>query len=274
MPASIHFPVLGSTVQETRPFLVRKHLLTDSGAIFVFDGSKLTNINQSGAIVATSVSGDYFARSFSVLWKRCGHDRSEISGYIFSLTEMPQRILRQARHHLAVSLFPELCSNLTLTTKIKSSRLVLWPDNTSDVFLLSPVTSPPPTPVLSATPPSLDFGPIAVGTSVDKTFTVQNTGGGTLTGSASASAPFSIVGNNSFSLAANQSQQITVRFSPTSAGSANRFVDFTSNGWKCVTGCNGNWRNLLLHLPLICLRRAWSSAVSHLAALVLPKPLR
>jgi Peptidase family M23/Abnormal spindle-like microcephaly-assoc'd, ASPM-SPD-2-Hydin len=98
------------------------------------------------------------------------------------------------------------------------------------VFLFSPVTSPPPTPVLSATPASLDFLTVTVGTSKDLTFTVQNTGGGTLAGSASTSAPFSIVGDNSFGLTANQTKTITVRFAPTAAATVNGNVSITSNG--------------------------------------------
>jgi Abnormal spindle-like microcephaly-assoc'd, ASPM-SPD-2-Hydin/Galactose oxidase, central domain/Bacterial TSP3 repeat len=102
-------------------------------------------------------------------------------------------------------------------------------------------TLPPQSPALAANPPSLDFLSVNVGSSADLTFTVQNTGGGTLTGSATASAPFSIVGNTSFSLAANQSQQITVRFSPTSAGPTppNSFVNFTSNGGNLALSVTG-----------------------------------
>ena len=89
----------------------------------------------------------------------------------------------------------------------------------------------PLSPVLSVNPHSLDFLTVTVGTSLDKTFTVQNTGGGTLTGSASTSAiPFSIVGDNSFSLAANQTKTITVRFTPTSAGIFEGDVSITSDG--------------------------------------------
>ena len=94
-------------------------------------------------------------------------------------------------------------------------------------FLLTPV--PTATPVLAVSPSALDFSGVNVGSSKDLSFTVQNTGGGTLTGSASTSAPFSIVGNNSFNLAANETQDLTVRFSPTSAATFNGNVSFTSN---------------------------------------------
>ncbi len=71
-------------------------------------------------------------------------------------------------------------------------------------------------PIISVTPNSLNFGNVAVGSTSDRTFTVKNIGKGTLSGSASASAPFSIVGSSSYSLAANESKTITVRFNPTS----------------------------------------------------------
>ncbi|MCL0068909.1 choice-of-anchor D domain-containing protein, partial [Thermodesulfovibrionales bacterium] len=91
---------------------------------------------------------------------------------------------------------------------------------------------PPGVPVLSVTPdPSLDFGNIIVGESRDLDFTVTNTGGGTLTGSATVPAvPFSIVGASDFSLVAGASTTVTVRFSPTAAGSFSETVSFTSNG--------------------------------------------
>jgi predicted metalloprotease len=85
-------------------------------------------------------------------------------------------------------------------------------------------------PVISVTPASRDFGSVQVGSYTDLTFTVQNTGGGTLTGSASVPAPFSIVSGGSYSLTTNQSQIVTVRFSPTSAQSYNQNVTFTGGG--------------------------------------------
>src|SRR5205814_4783885 len=79
-------------------------------------------------------------------------------------------------------------------------------------------------------PASLDFGTVPVGTSKDLSFTVQNTGGGTLTGSASTSAPYTIASGASFSLGPGASQLVTVRFSPTVTGHAPGTVAFTSHG--------------------------------------------
>ncbi len=85
-------------------------------------------------------------------------------------------------------------------------------------------------PVISVTPGSQDFGNVNVGSFADRTFTVQNTGGGTLNGSASTSDPFSIESVGSYSLGAGSSQIVTARFSPTSAGAFMGNVTFTGAG--------------------------------------------
>jgi Tol biopolymer transport system component len=103
-------------------------------------------------------------------------------------------------------------------------------DGNPEVFVASVELPPATAAVLAVSPSALDFSGVNVGSSKDLSFTVQNTGGGTLTGSASTSAPFSIVGANSFNLAANQSTDITVRFSPTSEATFNGNANFTSNG--------------------------------------------
>jgi len=93
-------------------------------------------------------------------------------------------------------------------------------------------------PAISVTPDSLGFGDVAVGSSAEKTFTVENTGSGTLTGSASTSAPLSIVSGGSYSLLEGQSQTVTVRFSPTEEVAFTGSVSFTGGGGttKEVTG--------------------------------------
>jgi len=94
------------------------------------------------------------------------------------------------------------------------------------------------TPTIGVTPNSLDFGTIVANAFSDRTFAVQNTGSGTLTGNASTTAPFTILSGGSYSLAAGQSQNVTVRFSPTSAGGYSGTVSFTGGAGtsKTVTG--------------------------------------
>jgi Tol biopolymer transport system component len=88
----------------------------------------------------------------------------------------------------------------------------------------------PTTPAISMTPASRDFGSVQVGSYADLTFTVQNTGGGTLSGNASVPAPFSIVSGSPYSLTAGQCQVVTVRFSPTPAQAYSQNVTFTGGG--------------------------------------------
>src|SRR2546425_2079521 len=48
-----------------------------------------------------------------------------------------------------------------------------------------------------------------VGSSEDRTFTVQNTGGGAVNGTATAGAPFLVTSGGSYSLSAGQSQRVS-----------------------------------------------------------------
>src|SRR5262249_30094060 len=67
------------------------------------------------------------------------------------------------------------------------------------------------TPLLTVTPSSQDFGAVYVNSSTNKNFTIKNDGLGTLSGSASTNAPYSIVSGGSYNLSAGQSQTVTVR---------------------------------------------------------------
>ncbi len=100
-------------------------------------------------------------------------------------------------------------------------------------------TNPPvPQPVIAVTPASQDFGSVMVGNSVDRQFTVTNAGAGTLSGTATVPAPFSVVSGSPYSVGVGQSQVVVVRYTPTTAGSANQSVVFTGGGGasRVVTG--------------------------------------
>ena len=62
------------------------------------------------------------------------------------------------------------------------------------------------------TPSALNFGYVQPGSYKDLTLEVKNIGTGSLTGTVSASDPFSIVSGGSYSLEANQTQQTVVRY--------------------------------------------------------------
>ena len=76
----------------------------------------------------------------------------------------------------------------------------------------------------------LSLGRVEVGGFTEQTFTVSNTSGGTVTGSASVSAPFSLVSGNPFTLVGlGATQTVTVRFTPSAPAMATANVNFTAN---------------------------------------------
>lgn len=94
-------------------------------------------------------------------------------------------------------------------------------------------------PSLEVTPASLSFGSVAVGQTKSLTVTVKNKGTGTLTGTATAAAPFSVTSGGSFSLAANQTQAVTVRYAPTAAGASSGSLTLASNGGNASVALSG-----------------------------------
>jgi hypothetical protein len=96
-------------------------------------------------------------------------------------------------------------------------------------------------PATSLTPGSLNFGTVQVGTTSNLTITVRNSGGGVLSGSVSTLAPFSIVSGGSYNLASNQSQVVTVRYAPSSAGTASGTLNFGGNDPATAPLSGGAW---------------------------------
>jgi hypothetical protein len=95
---------------------------------------------------------------------------------------------------------------------------------------VSGVATNAPIPVISVGASSLSFGTILTNTAATNTFTVQNSGTGTLTGTATVGVPFSILSGGSYSLTAGQSQTVSVLFSPTAAGSYTQTLALTGAG--------------------------------------------
>ncbi len=78
---------------------------------------------------------------------------------------------------------------------------------------------------------TVNFGSVNLGSFADQTFTVSNTGGGTVSGSASVPAPFSIVSGSPFALGGvGATQTMTVRFTPTTTATVSTNISFTANG--------------------------------------------
>jgi len=91
-------------------------------------------------------------------------------------------------------------------------------------------TTVPTNPVIAVSPAMLNFGTVAVGSTTTETVTVQNTGGGTLSGSVSLGSPFSITSGGTYSLTNGQSQMVTIMYAPVVAGTNNQNVSFTGGG--------------------------------------------
>jgi hypothetical protein len=86
-------------------------------------------------------------------------------------------------------------------------------------------------PDFSVTPSAAtSFGSLTVGSTVDRTFTVENTSPASINASVSVGAPFTIVSGGSVSVPAAATRTVTVRFAPTAAGSFAGNVSFTANG--------------------------------------------
>ena len=117
--------------------------------------------------------------------------------------------------------------NFFTTDMAGTPRGSLW-----DIGAFEYLSSAPPNtnPVIAITPTNLNFGALIIGTSSNLSLTVQNTGGGTLSGTASATAPFSIVSGGTYSLLAGQSQTVSVVYSPTAAGTNIQALTFTGAG--------------------------------------------
>jgi len=131
-------------------------------------------------------------------------------------------------------------SGATLTSITPSATQTLSPGGTI-TFTLNFSSARPQNPVLEVTPNSLNFGDVRAGQcSGSQSFTVRNIGAGTLSGTASTSAPFLIVSGGSFSLRAGESASVVVRFCPTGVGQANGRVNFASNGGNTSRDVSGN----------------------------------
>ncbi len=88
---------------------------------------------------------------------------------------------------------------------------------------------------IAAFPSLLDFGTVALGSTNQLSFTLQNAGGRPVAGMAAVAAPFSIVAGHSYLLNASQDQEITIQYAPKSLGIHMAVVRLTGGGGATVT---------------------------------------
>ena len=78
---------------------------------------------------------------------------------------------------------------------------------------------------------TVNFGSVNIGSFAERTVTVSNTAGGTVSGTASVAAPFTITSGSPFSLnGVGASRVVTVRFTPTTAMTVSTSLAFTAGG--------------------------------------------
>lgn len=78
---------------------------------------------------------------------------------------------------------------------------------------------------------TVNFGSVNVGGFADQVFTVSNTGGGTISGSAAVAAPFSVVSGSPFTLSgAGATKAVTVRFTPVTNTTVSANLSVTASG--------------------------------------------
>jgi len=87
---------------------------------------------------------------------------------------------------------------------------------------------------------SVSVGTVTVGSYAEQSFTVSNTSGGTISGSASVGAPFSVVSGTPFTLAGQgTTQTVRVRFTPTAATTVSTTLTFAAAGGTLSTILTG-----------------------------------
>jgi hypothetical protein len=106
-----------------------------------------------------------------------------------------------------------------------------------------------------------DFGSVTIGTTSDQIFTVENTGGGSVSGTVTTSAPFRVVSGSSFNLVGvGATTPVTVRFTPVVVAVATTSVTFAANGGSVsrrvtgtgATSSSSSWEAIVDVPPALC----------------------
>ena len=95
--------------------------------------------------------------------------------------------------------------------------------------------------VLAVSPPSLNFGTIATGTTAQLSFALTNSGGASISGTAAVQGgtTFSIVSGGSFNVGGFGTTNVVVQFAPASVGTFTTNVLFTSTGGNSTNAVTG-----------------------------------
>ncbi|NIR51353.1 choice-of-anchor D domain-containing protein [candidate division KSB1 bacterium] len=123
------------------------------------------------------------------------------------------------------------------TVNAETGLVVLASDRSSKHYFHNYIDLPStqPTPDIAVAPTAHDYGDVVVGNSQSQTFEIANQGDADLDVSATSltgsdAAEFSIdAGGGAFTLAPNQTHNVDVSFNPTSTGTKNAALEFSSN---------------------------------------------
>jgi hypothetical protein len=97
---------------------------------------------------------------------------------------------------------------------------------------------------------SVTFGTVSVGSFASQTFTLSNTRGGTVSGTVSVSAPFSVASGSPFTLSGpGATQSITARFTPTQPAVSSTNISFSADGDTISRLAIGTGRRVRCHGP-------------------------
>lgn len=120
-------------------------------------------------------------------------------------------------------------------------------------------------PVCSLSTTSLTYGLVTAGSTSDRSFTITNTGGGTLTGSVTenCSAYSIIAGAGAFALGNGQQRTVTVRFAPTAFGVQNCTIDLGTGCPTDVTASGTGAAGFAAHVRPIILASGCTQAGCH-----------
>jgi len=107
---------------------------------------------------------------------------------------------------------------------------------------------------------TVNFGSVNLGSFAEQTFTVSSTGGGTVSGSASIAAPFSIASGSPFTLSgAGATQAVTVRFTPTTTTTVSTNLTFTAGGSTISAIVTGSGAGAVTTPPTVTITSPTSS---------------
>ena len=92
---------------------------------------------------------------------------------------------------------------------------------------------------LVVNPVALDYGSVTVGQTHNQYYSILNSGGLVLTGTATVAGPYAIMGGSPFTVLPGQTGTVTVAFSPVAAGAFTNLVTLVSNGGASTNPVTG-----------------------------------